>query len=421
MSTTTTKSTKYTIADAKNFVVQLDLEIKHAKFSLFSYDKDKKTLTDIPHPTFEFIGDINGPIMPHIVMNKAYDVGPRYPCVKFGVRETDELYNIISLYYRAVHVSYFAAILTRWMSTTKFTWVPGFKFHGFYVDGSDEDGINVRAISNEGLVDNLFEKVQYSTSDKIHTEEKFRSALRKAFNCDVRTSNQIILPLERPIFYESKKGKAVGSKTIYLEPKLLHKNFPNGRNKYRAINEKETEEMLKASNWGIMIPMLTSAVVGGEKRYFQPGQTMNWVDFPSSGFKEVTAAGEANYFVGKVLFNCKGTTHFDIPVAMTDSIVLKFNMSWSCNVFKLPETSSFNRSYAPSSGFESMDIDEDKILAMHSSSVQAPMKEVNAENSPLQDESSAQPSRMSKAAALGLKKKSVDGAAAAKSGVEDDE
>jgi len=423
MSTTTTKSTKFSNADVKNLVAQVSLEDRYAEFELFIYDKEKNVLTEVPHPTFEFVGDVNGPIMPHMSMNKGFDVGPRFPCVKFGLREADPMYDVIAWYNRAIHVGYYAAILEKWMGLSDFNWVPGFEFHGFFIDSFDDDCINVRAISNQGLVDNLFEKVRYSSSDKKRTEEAFRSAFKKGFQCDVKISNDITIPTERPIFYESKKGKASGSKTIYIETKLLHKTFPGGKNKYRAVNEKESEEMLKAKNWGIMIPMLTSATVGGEKRYFQPGQTMNWVDYPASGFKEVSSATDSNYFVGKVLYTGKKTTHFAVDATMTNPITLKYNIGWVCNVFKLPEVSSFNRNAVVSSGFDSMDIDEDKILAMHSGGVQAPMKEVNADSNAVVDDSAAPSPKGSKAKMLGLKKKrDSDGAPAADNGkMSDDE
>lgn len=402
--------------------MQVNLEDRYAEFELYVYNKEKNTLTEVSHPTFEFMGDVNGPIMPHMNMVKGFDVGPRFPCVKFALRENDPMYEVITWYNRAIHVGYFAAILVKWMGLSDFNWVSGFEFRGFFIDSFDDDSINVRAISMDGLVDNLFEKVRYSSSDKRRSEEAFRSAIKKGFQCDVKVNNNISIPTERPIYYESKKGKAVGSKSIYIDTKLLHKSFPGGKNKYRGVNEKETDEMLKAKNWEIMIPMLTSATVGGEKRYFQPGQTMNWVNYPTSGFKEVTNDKDTNYFVGKVLYTGKKTTHFAVDATMQNPITLKYNIGWVCNVFKLPETSSFDRNAIVSSGFESMDIDGDKILAMHNGGSQAPMKEIDANSVPIVDDSSPSAGKTSKAKMLGLKKRNTDGAPAAESGnMSDDE
>jgi len=365
MSSTATNSLDSFTKIIDNLIVEVDLEDRYAELTLQVFNPKDNSLTETAHPIFEHIGDMDGPIMPYLNKTGAggFDMGPRWPTVKVMFKEGTDYYNMILAYNRLIHVGYFAAVLRKFMDSNGLKWKEGCGFYGFIIKSIDtkDDLIELTPVFKDGPIEDLSESIAYTTK---FTEEAFCKAFKKGFGS---TTDKITIPMEKSVIWESAKGKGKGNKSVYIDCRINHKCFPNSANKYRATGAEATPEMAKASNWGLNIPMLISTIHGGEKRYFAPSKSVNWVDHSELGFKEVTAHRDHNFFYGKVFFNGKRTTHYKVDTDMKGAIVIKANCGWAANVFKLPEASTVGNSRGASSGFAEMDLDEDKILAMHTS------------------------------------------------------
>lgn len=339
-----------------NLIVEVNIGDRYASFDLYAYNPDDFSLEGMPHQSFDFIGDMSGPIMPHLAIVNNFDVGPLRPCVKAIMTKADDNYHIMLNYYRAIHIGYYTAILKTYMEANGLQWKNGLTFYGFVYAGphpKKQTFMCLSAATSEGITDNIFDKIKYI---KKVTELTLREKLGIAFGNIPDDSTIINIPREKNLLHEK-------TDRLYLTLNLGHKKFPDGVKKYRERNAKPADAMLRASNWGIVIPVLAHITQNGKQIIMNPTRLIDWVDNEKLGYREVTSQNENNYFVGKVIYNAKQTTHFGISKTLDHPIMLKFNLSCTCNLWKLPGESKIGGPI--SSGFADADIGEEAILAMH--------------------------------------------------------
>lgn len=170
------------------------------------------------------------------------------------------------------------------------------------------------------------------------------------------------------MFYTNPRTKET---KLYLTILLEHSLFPkscrnptNGKSSYRVKNTPPNPDMQDASNWGIMVKLL-SMMQGDEGRtvYYEPTKTVNWIDLDS--FEPCLTEKDHNYFVGLANFTSNKVTHSPFSLDSFSSFKsVKWNLRHTGIVSKLPIESKLGKS-SFETGLDKKEIDEDAIISMH--------------------------------------------------------
>lgn len=355
------------IDNINNVVITLTVQDRFSSFQYNIYDEAKKALKPIEAPMFEYTGDAMGPIMPHMHRSPAgHDVGPTRPSAKLVMKADHPLFNIISKTYDMVSLAYASQVIRNCVekSNKALQWAPGFEFYGFVERSREGDEVHVVAATSEGYLNEIKSKIVGSDSKLLKRITILLGGVESVMSFE----------LGRSIVSTPKKGN--GSRVIYLDLNLRHNSWPNDKRVYRKRNEAPTPEMLKAINWGIVIPCLASeihTIDGVEcKKYIQPHKPINWVGRSEYGYVDVTDSSTRSYFYCLAHFRLINSTHEMITAESGMSV--KFNLNDNMAIYKLPEKSSFSREL--SSGCDRADISEEDVLHAHMTN--APIRSVLA-------------------------------------------
>jgi len=227
-------------------------------------------------------GNFDGIRMPsmeikHSGSNK-FDMGPIQPCTKLIALPDENIYNI------TIHLEMlgYIAYMNLFATTIKKKIMTGFV--AFIYKGYENGRL---------LVDTLFE-------DGVREPHNDYAASLSPLDMEVPGvwSWEVNLP---GMFYTNPRTKET---KLYLTILLEHSLFPkscrnptNGKSSYRVKNTPPNPDMQDASNWGIMVKLL-SMMQGDEGRtvYYEPTKTVNWIDLDS--FEPCLTEKDHNYFVG---------------------------------------------------------------------------------------------------------------------------